>query len=481
MSRGGLGTYAALLAVVLTALPSPARASRPQVLTIEAEVVEVDLAREHTQARGRARLSHGELEVTADEVAADRRTGEVQARGRLTVVQGERRLEGESLEYDLGEERGVLRGARVREQGLVVRGERVEISPTEVVAEEASFTTCDLEEPHYQFAARRISLTAQRLRLEGARIIYRDRTLLRLPSYSARVGELEEPGATPLPVSGFSRDDGPYASVSYRLKEPADRLWADVLYRYTTRRGIRGHAMALGRAGPAEVSFGYVRREDATDRRELRADELEGSLDNVLVDRAPEYGVRVRGYPLRPGLALTAEVLGGRYSEREPGEELARAQGGRWGGGLLLAGAPYEVARGVKLSHAAGWRGWRYEGGGRHGAWLLRHGVELEVGGGRRVSLAYVTRRDSGETPFLFDDVGASRELLGDVEWRLGPVWRMRLVESYDLEARRTRDMIVSVTRTVHCLDYTAGWRQARGTVFVGVGLAVAGGDEGGR
>jgi hypothetical protein len=32
-------------------------------------------------------------------------------------------------------------------------------------------------------------------------------------------------------------------------------------------------------------------------------------------------------------------------------------------------------------------------------------------------------------------------------------------------------DIILSATRTVHCLDYTVGWRKARGALFFGIGI----------
>jgi hypothetical protein len=44
-------------------------------------------------------------------------------------------------------------------------------------------------------------------------------------------------------------------------------------------------------------------------------------------------------------------------------------------------------------------------------------------------------------------------------------------VNLYDLANHDMLDMIVSATRTVHCLDYTVGWRKARGAIFLGINI----------
>ena len=471
--------------VLLNASQCSAVAPPNSTILMQADAVTIDLDRQRTEATGEARLSSGDLSLRASEFVVDRLSGRVQAKGELALVQGGRCLEGDSLEYNLRTGEGVLTEARVAEQGIIVRGREVQFSPTEVIAHQAYFTTCDLPSPHYTLGADTISLTAAesvsgrpprsgRLTLNHARIAYRGRRLFTLPRYSVTVGDLGKPGATPLPVTGFSRDDGPYASISYSLGgASSDRptTAADLNYRYTTLRGIRGFLRARQAIGSLELMAGYTRREDSSDRQ-LVTDELEAGLANVLVNRTPEYGVRLPGLPLGRSLSVRAEWLKGSYSERIPWEEETRARADRTSTSVWLQAGPYRVSRRVTLSHALGWRRASYSSGDRFTAESYRHRADLDLGPDLRLSLAHITRRGSGETPFLFDQPGPGQELLAEVQWQVNPGWRLRFTDLYDLERRVPRDMIVEATRTAHCLEYTIGWRKQRGAFFVGVGLA---------
>ena len=471
-----------LLGLILLDVSTLVSAPLPTVALIEADVVEIDFDHERTHAAGQARLSYADLELRADQLTADRVTGQVEAAGELELTQAGRRLRGEALEYNLRSSEGVLKKARVAEQGVIITGEEVSLSPRQLVAHHAYFTTCDRPHPHYTFGADRITLTAQegppgqrpqsgRLTLDRARVTYHGRRLFTVPHYSVSVGELGEPHATPFPVTGFSRDDGPYASIAYALGRPDDPTLADFSYRYTTLRGIRGHIRLRRLLGPAELTAGYVRREDSADR-EFHPDELEASLAKVLVDRRAEYGVLIPDFPLGRSLRLRGEWLSGSYSERFAQEEEARASADRVSASVLLSANAYAVSPNVTLSHAVGWRRSSYSPGDRFSVRFYRHSADLNLSPTVHLSLSHITRRDSGETPFLFDGVGTGREFLGDLRWRVNPRWRLRLVDLYDLEAKAARDIIFEVTRTAHCLDYTIGWRKTRGTFFLGIGLA---------
>lgn len=451
---------------------------------VEADVLEVYLDHQRTEAHGAASLYYGTFRLRADRFVADRSTGAVQASGDLELEQAGRCLEGETLEYNLHTEEGVLTEARVAEQGIIITGEKLIFSPTRLVAHRARFTTCDRSDPHYSLGAETISLTAEqtpsggppqsgRLTFDRADITYRHRRLFTVPRYSVLVGQLGERNATPLPVTGFSRDDGPYASVSYTLGEPDEPTLADFNYRYTTYRGIRGHLRVRRTVGPLELGAGYVRREDPSDR-ELNPDYLEAGLANVVLNRMPEYSIRLPELAVGSSLRLRGEYLRGDYSERLPGEEHDRAGARRSSIGLLLSVTPYAASHKVVLSHAIGWRSASYSPGDHLAVWLYRHRAGIDLSRQVNFSLTHVTRRGSGETPFLFDQRGPRRELLGELRWRLGSRWRFRVLDLYDLEERDARDMILELTRTAHCLDYTIGWRKSRGTISLGISLAPA-------
>jgi len=472
--------------VLLHALPGAA-APASTAADLDAEVIEFDFDHNRSLAQGDASFTYRGLTLRADSITADRSTGELEASGNLELVQGGRRLRGQSLRYNINTEEGVLTQARVAEQGVFITGEEVVFSPTRLLARQAQFTTCDEADPHYSFGADTIELTAEevgpgeqpqsgRLTFDRARVTYRNRRLFALPRYSVSVGRLREEGGGPLPVTGFSRDDGPYASISYALGTPEDPTSADLSYRYTTFRGIRGHIQFRRTIGRLDVGGGYVRREDPSDR-EFDADDLEASLANVLLNREAEYGVRLPGLPLGRSLRLRGEWLAGSYTEWIPGEEEARARADRVATNLLFSVEPYAISSNISLSHALGWRRATYSPGDDFTNRFYRHSADLNLSPRASLSLAYLTRTSSGETPFLFDARGPGRELLADLKWQVTPQWGLRLLDLHDIEDRQPRDMMFEVTRTAHCLAYTVGWRKSRGRFYMRVGLAPVSGE----
>jgi len=486
-SLSGLFSLLSLSCLLLISVPLTRAPADEVAMDIQADEVHLNLDQETTQATGQARLTYRDVTLYADRILANRTTGDVEASGRLSLEQKGRRLEGDSLKYNFQSESGVLQNARVREQGVIIRGQSIEFSPQSLVARHAYFTTCDAPQPDYSLAADEISLTAAqaapgkqpqsgRLTLDRARVVYHGRRLLALPRYSVAIGQIGQQGTSPFPATGFDREDGPYATISYSLGRPGNPTTLGFSYRYTTFRGIRGYAGLQRETGPLQLSAGYVRREASTDR-DLQPDDFTTGLANVMVNREPEIRALAPSLPLRRSLSLRAELSAGSYSESEHFESDIRARANRVMVSALLAIAPHKIAPTLSLSHAIGWRESSYSTGQDFSIRFLRHSLEYTPSGPSRVALSYITRRGSGATPFLFDRVEVGRELLADVRFRLNPRWHVRFASLYDLERHDTRDMMLAVTRTIHCLDYTVGWRKARGALFVGVNITPPSGE----
>ncbi len=149
-----------------------------------------------------------------------------------------------------------------------------------------------------------------------------------------------------------------------------------------------------------------------------------------------------------------------------------RASADRASTSIWVTANPYPISPNVTLSHAVAWRASSYSPGDRFTTAFWRHSANLDLGPDLQLSLAHIARRGSGQTPFLFDQLGPGRELLGELTWRANPTWRLHLTELYDLERKAARDIEFEATRTAHCLEYTVGWRKQRGSFYVAVGLA---------
>jgi hypothetical protein len=291
------------------------------------------------------------------------------------------------------------------------------------------------------------------------------------------VGDIGGARGTPRPAFGITGDDGPYVSLGYTVGTEDSPATGEVSYRYTTSRGIRGYIRASRALGPGEVTLGYLRREDPSDR-DIEADDLEASLADVLVNRQPEYGFVLPEYALARKLTVTANWLGGSYTEFDEDGQQELASADRTSLRALLRYGSYPVSPSVELSHALGWRRSDYSPGDRLTVRLLRHTAAIHFNNRLRLELSHITRRETGGSPFLFDGVGPDRELLSELNWIVDPAWRARLVHDYDLELNESRDIILEAIRTAHCLEYTIGWRQGTGSVYVAIGIAPPSGIE---
>ncbi len=122
----------------------------------------------HGDSTRRAILVHEGAELTADSVIRyDEVSGQVQGLGRpvYTPPQGDP-ITSREIIYDLAEQRGTALGARTRySEGATwyVTGDLPSVSPDVVYGSETHFTSCDLDVPHYHFAADEIKIIAGRV------------------------------------------------------------------------------------------------------------------------------------------------------------------------------------------------------------------------------------------------------------------------------------------------------------------------------
>jgi len=473
--------FLSLLGCLVLPGASQGRAAEAVPVNVQADSVNLDLAQETTEATGHAQLIRGGIVLKADQITVNRRSGDVHASGHLFLEQKERRLEGDTLAYNFLSQKGTLQNARIREQGVIIRGESIDFSPLEVVAYHAYFTTCDKPKPDYSLSADKITLTAAqaapgkqpqsgRLTFNRATVSYHGHRLFTQPHYSTTVGQIGQSSTSPFPSTGFDHDDGPYGALSYNLGRPGNPNTVAFSYRLTASRGVRGHLRLQRDVGRLQLSAAYVRREAVTDR-ELRPDDFTTGLADVMVNREPEVKAEMPALPAGHSLSLHTELTAGSYSETQISSVVPRARADRISASALLTRAPYKISRALSLSHAIGWRESAYSTGEDFSIRFVRHSLTYTPSGPAQVAFSYITRHWSGATPFLFDSIGVGREFLSDIRYRVSPIWRVRVVNLYDLGQHEMLDMIFSVTRTIHCLDYTVGWRKARGSFFFGINI----------
>jgi len=83
-------------------------------------------------------------------------------------VQGENNMQVDSLAFNFKTQKGITSNSYTTQQEMFVHGDRMKkVSPTEYYALHGTFTTCDLDTPHFAFRTKRMKLVNQKLAVTG--------------------------------------------------------------------------------------------------------------------------------------------------------------------------------------------------------------------------------------------------------------------------------------------------------------------------
>jgi len=449
-------------------LPAVTLSGLPRRFSLSADEAQYDLSQQQARAQGHALLIYDDVTLRADALDANLESGQVTAVGGVTVVQGPRRLTADRAEYNVKRQAGTLLRATAGVGPALFRGERLVVSPRQFSVYSASFTTCPLPHPDYEVRARSITLyPGDRVVARHAAIYFYGHRLLSLPTLSQNLNpDREAPGI--LPRAGYSRLDGPFAGLAYGFAPGGPQTTGIINVRYTTRRGLRGWLRTSYLPSWGRISLTASRKEDLNERPITSIVEpLPTTVQRVTVDRLPELALHRKTGNLMPWLTGQAWVTAGRYRELPTGVSANRLS-------LVadLETEPWQVSPRLGLTAGFGVRQSYYSG--RDQQRLVAPRVGLRYDGGKRFSLAlsYQHRSTTGSTPFLFDEIQIRREITGNLVALPHPLWRVEVGTRFDTANGELRDAEVTLFRTVHCLEYSVGWRKERSELRVGLGLA---------
>ena len=103
---------------------------------------------------GGAHLTYRELELNANQVEFDSQKQTLVARGKPRLLDRGDKVDGHMMTYDLGSRVGTIYEAKTAYEKGIYRGERIrKVGDNELDVMSGSYSTCDLDKPHYHFAA----------------------------------------------------------------------------------------------------------------------------------------------------------------------------------------------------------------------------------------------------------------------------------------------------------------------------------------
>lgn len=445
----------------------------------------------------------GEKTVIIADDAEGTANGDIVVRGGVRLQRAEGTLVGRDLKFNSQTQTGSVLEAKADLSGIHVQGSRLDLLPGRAIrATDAWFTTCSLPDPHFHITARQMEVSSGR-RVKAKHVTFwlgkvrilsvpelsksfskTSQLALPFPGYTKETGiqlhlrddVVSDPGTlmtydvglsmrrTPTGTIAYSHDvipqdpdAGPPTAHLTRASEPLRT--ALVATPPPTLQSLDENPAEPPRRASlyamiTSSAFEYNRKR--TDLRVSRLPELGLEIAN-LTGETPQSGAepgRSRPSAFRAANWLVNMALGaGYYKEAPTGASDERISL------LTEAAGPFlEIAGPLHMRF--GFTAWTNIYGRGTAYALIAPEAELDYLIDRRtlVGASYLTMKDFGSTPFVFDRRDITHELrlhLG----HLGTRWAFDFGVNYDLDRSRAYDVEASVRRRWDCVEVGLGWR----------------------
>jgi hypothetical protein len=236
-----------ILFSVFFLLPSTYVFAQSQDLIINADNVSFEKEKNLVEATGSVEMIYEDVTVYGEHITYNTETERVQADGGFTLNYEGISIEGDTLDYEIKNKAGKAAGVEFEYQGIRLVGRNIEFSTEELRLKNASFSTCDLEGPHYMVTAGEIDFYPK----YGWLVAYWSYfwlgrfPIVPMPTYiyDMYAEEKEQRNVPPFPEIGSNDEDGIY--INERLAWHVSReFFGTYSINYATKKGIGGGAEA---------------------------------------------------------------------------------------------------------------------------------------------------------------------------------------------------------------------------------------------
>lgn len=192
---------------------------------IEADKIYIDSIQKKMHAKGNAFFFSKEFKIKAAELVFDYENKLINASGDpIDLIYGEKKLTGKSLQLDYSKETLTISDSEVDIEKLHFKGKKINYLHNQdlnITVDEAYYTTCIMEDPHYHYTADSIYYYPDD-KIVGKKIglWWRNTKIITLPRYAINI-ETDEQGNTvvkntfPVPKIGFDGERGFFIELYY--------------------------------------------------------------------------------------------------------------------------------------------------------------------------------------------------------------------------------------------------------------------------
>ncbi|TMQ59590.1 MAG: hypothetical protein E6K75_03905 [Candidatus Eisenbacteria bacterium] len=156
------GTYS------MAAEGDTSRVNQTEQVQYKGQRIVYDVDKNKVEVQGAADVTYKELRLNADKVIFDTKTERMRAEGNPVLYDARDRITGNTMTYDLSIRRGTIYGGKTTYERGYYYGEQIrKVSDDVLDVRNGSYTTCDLDQPHYHFGSSKM------------KIILRDKVIVR--------------------------------------------------------------------------------------------------------------------------------------------------------------------------------------------------------------------------------------------------------------------------------------------------------------
>lgn len=213
---------------------------------IEADQVYLNDTSGELFARGNVKITQGQDTILTDYLRGNQQKTTIWVDGSATLVQPDTELTGSGLVYNYGAKTGEVNQARAvitkskededpadfnnaKVKREFLTGQKIELSPGYLSAQNATYTGCELKTPDYHVSADKVEVwPGDKMIAHNAKFWIKNKVIFSLPRYEK---SLKETTGSTFPSVGYSNDNGVYIrqTLSYPFN-PQLQMYANLAY-----------------------------------------------------------------------------------------------------------------------------------------------------------------------------------------------------------------------------------------------------------
>lgn len=448
-----------LLALILTfgaALPGqaadkPSSGKAPAVKTpivIEGDELSFDDSTGEVYAKGNVTLTQNGDKIVTDLMQGNTKKSEVRVDGNATFLQPGMTLDGVGTYYNYQQQTGTMQQAKgiLVEEGKpykeYIAGHTIDFSAHQLTLHDGKMTTCSAKVPDYHISATRIEVwPGDKYIAYNVKFWIKNTVILSLPKFEQSL-EKKEDANSAFPRLHYSSSNG--FSIAQYLEYPvADRLVAFGDLAYYSKKGF-------------EPTYGFLSKQNGYTLKLYNSHEFNG--DDEWIDKKPEFVFQLTPRRLGGSSWVTNfSFADGKWSEDG-------VNGWRQEYRLYFKKDPIQLSKVLKFDFGTGFDRAVYGyNNTANNIWSLN--MRLTAVPNERLTtwIGYNFNKESGTTPYEYDRIDVSHELVNGVTYKLDRKDALTVETSYDTQNEYLKDVDYTWKRNLHCWEADLTYRAKRG------------------